>query len=207
MEKAMKPFFPVFLDLENQRTLVIGTNEAAIEKIEKLLFSGAIITIIATKISSKVLLLKNDYPNQINIYKNQVTKGDVRNNRIIFSAINNAQKNDQIRSWCKEFGILFNAIDRPNYCDFYMSSQIERGPLQIAISTQGKFPGLATAIRSWLETILPDQDINILEEMTQVRHQIKQKIPDPNLRRKILMDLTQNIKNQYLKIDTREKEA
>ena len=48
-------------------------------------------------------------------------------------------------------GVLCNAVDEPDRCDFYYPAVVRRGPLQIAISTGGLFPALAQRLRQNLE--------------------------------------------------------
>jgi len=48
-------------------------------------------------------------------------------------------------------GILCNAVDDVENCHFYYGSIVQRGDLQIAISTNGKSPALAQRLRQELE--------------------------------------------------------
>jgi precorrin-2 dehydrogenase/sirohydrochlorin ferrochelatase len=48
-------------------------------------------------------------------------------------------------------GILCNAVDDIERCHFYYGSVVQRGDLQIAISTNGKSPALAQRLRLQLE--------------------------------------------------------
>ena len=47
--------------------------------------------------------------------------------------------------------ILCNAVDDIDHCHFYYGSVVQRGDLQIAISTNGKSPALAQLLRQELE--------------------------------------------------------
>lgn len=47
-------------------------------------------------------------------------------------------------------GILVNVEDKPEFCDFYFTSFVERGDLTIAVSTGGASPTLAQEIKSQL---------------------------------------------------------
>src|SRR5216684_1225574 len=48
-------------------------------------------------------------------------------------------------------GILCNAVDDIEHCHFYYGSVVQRGDLQIAISTNGNSPALAQRLRLQLE--------------------------------------------------------
>src|SRR6202035_5042314 len=49
-------------------------------------------------------------------------------------------------------GVLCNAVDEPERCDFYFPAVVRRGELQIAISTGGLSPALAQRLRRELES-------------------------------------------------------
>ena len=51
-------------------------------------------------------------------------------------------------------GVLVNVEDQTALCDFHMPAMVRRGDLVLAISTGGRSPGLARALREWLETLL-----------------------------------------------------
>jgi precorrin-2 dehydrogenase/sirohydrochlorin ferrochelatase len=49
-------------------------------------------------------------------------------------------------------GILVNAEDIPELCDFHVPAIVRRGDLVLTASTGGRAPGLARRLREWLET-------------------------------------------------------
>jgi len=51
-------------------------------------------------------------------------------------------------------GVLVNVEDVSALCDFHMPAIVRRGDLVLAISTGGKSPGLARALRHWLERLI-----------------------------------------------------
>ncbi|MGK6318470.1 siroheme synthase [Sphingomonas sp. DT-204] len=52
-------------------------------------------------------------------------------------------------------GVLVNAADRPDLCDFTMPAIVERGDVVVAVGTGGASAGLSAQLRQRLETWLP----------------------------------------------------
>lgn len=52
-------------------------------------------------------------------------------------------------------GVLVNAVDRPDLCDFTLPAIVDRSPVLVAIGTAGVSAGLAAALRQRIEAILP----------------------------------------------------
>ncbi len=52
-------------------------------------------------------------------------------------------------------GILANAADDPELCDFYVPASVQRGPVLVSVSTNGASPLLAGRVRRLLEALLP----------------------------------------------------
>lgn len=52
-------------------------------------------------------------------------------------------------------GVLVNAVDRPELCDFTLPAIVDRAPLLVAVGTGGVSAGLAAALRQRLETLVP----------------------------------------------------
>ena len=86
----------------------------------------------------------------------------------------------------KARGLLVNATDRPDLCDFTVPSLLERGPVQIAVGTGGVSAGLAKALRLRLEAILPATLGRLAEALGEARRDLRQRFPDAGQRRRAL---------------------
>src|SRR5208282_4899299 len=72
-------------------------------------------------------------------------------------------------------GILCNSVDDIENCHFYYGAIVQRGDLQIAISTNGKSPALAQRIRRELEETYGEQYAAWLEKLGNTRNALRAK--------------------------------
>lgn len=86
----------------------------------------------------------------------------------------------------KARGILVNAVDRPDWCDFTLPAIIDRDPVLIAIGTGGASAGLAAAVRQRLETLLPAGLGALATALHATRSAIRARFPAPEDRRRAL---------------------
>ncbi|MEO6216300.1 MAG: NAD(P)-dependent oxidoreductase [Sphingomonas sp.] len=86
----------------------------------------------------------------------------------------------------KARGILVNAVDRPDWCDFTLPAIIDRDPVLIAIGTGGASAGLAAAVRQRLETLLPASLGGLAAALDQARAAIRARLPAIDDRRRAL---------------------
>lgn len=86
----------------------------------------------------------------------------------------------------KARGILVNAVDRPDHCDFTLPAIIDRDPVLISIGTGGASAGLAKTIRQRLEVLLPASLGHLAQRLSNARAAMKARWPDPNDRRRAI---------------------
>jgi uroporphyrin-III C-methyltransferase/precorrin-2 dehydrogenase/sirohydrochlorin ferrochelatase len=83
-------------------------------------------------------------------------------------------------------GILVNAVDRPDLCDFTLPAIVDRDPVLIAIGTGGTSAGLAKALRQRLETLLPARLGRLAEALHAARDAIRGRWPEATERRRAI---------------------
>jgi uroporphyrin-III C-methyltransferase/precorrin-2 dehydrogenase/sirohydrochlorin ferrochelatase len=83
-------------------------------------------------------------------------------------------------------GIPVNVVDRPEYCTFITPSVVERGPLQIAISTGGAAPVLARLLRQKIEAVVAPGWGRLAALMGRRQAETRAALPDVAQRRRVL---------------------
>lgn len=83
-------------------------------------------------------------------------------------------------------GVLVNATDRPEHCDFTLPAIVDRDPVLIAIGTGGASAGLAKALRQRLEAMLPARLGALADALARARAAMKARWPGAAERRRAI---------------------
>jgi len=83
-------------------------------------------------------------------------------------------------------GILVNATDRPDLCDFTLPAIVDRAPVLVAIGTGGASAGLAKALRQRIEALLPADLGRLAEALFAARAAIRARWPEADARRRAI---------------------
>ena len=181
------PLFPAFLKLSNRRVLVVGGGAIAAQKIPGLLEAGALVHVISPKLNPAVTELVRT--GQIDWSPKPFEPDDLLNAFLVIAATSLRELNAQVYREADDRNILCNAVDDIENCHFYYGSIVQRGDLQIAISTNGKSPALAQRLRKELETQFgPEYEI-WLEWLGAAREALRAQSQDPEATKRWLHSL------------------
>ncbi len=153
--------FPVFLKLNQLHTVLIGAGKVGLEKLNAIMANSPLarVTVIALKISEEVYVLAAKYPTVI-IKEKKFSDGDLDPANLVVAATNDSALNAYVRGAAHSRNLLINVADKPELCDFYLGSIVQKGDLKVAISTNGKSPTVAKRLKEVLNEGFPE-DINI----------------------------------------------
>lgn len=98
---------------------------------------------------------------------------------MVLTAVDDPEASTRIWKLCKERRIAVNVADVPPECDFYFGSVHRDGPLQIMVSTNGKGPRLASAIRKYIAKLLPKQAGQAIDSVGELRVKLRRMVPSP----------------------------
>jgi len=143
-----KPLFPLFLRLEGKRCLVVGGGAIAWPKARKLHATGGAVTMVAPKFAPAPGDVDASAIRQI---ERRFEPEDLEGQALVIAATDDREVQEAVRAEAARRGIWCNVVDVPELCDFTFGAELQRGALQIAISTEGQFPLLAQRLRDRLE--------------------------------------------------------
>lgn len=166
--------FPVFLKLEELNVLLVGAGYVGCEKLNALLANSpnVQVKVVAIAVSNDFRDMASAFAN-ITIVEKAFEAPDLQGAHIVIAATNDNALNQLIRQSAHASNLLVNVADKPELCDFYLSSIVKKGNLKIAISTNGKSPTMAKRLRELFQTYLPDEVDQSLEQLSKLREQLK----------------------------------
>ncbi len=163
--------FPAFLKLTNRRVLLVGGGSIAAQKIPGLLEAGAQVHVVSPKLTSELTeWVRNQ---KISWSPKPFEPQDLDNAFLVIAATSLRDLNSQVYREADHRNILCNAVDDIDHCHFYYGSIVQRGDLQIAISTNGKSPALAQRLRKELEQQFGPEYANWLDSLGAARDALR----------------------------------
>lgn len=170
--KELNTLFPVFLKLEKLTTLVVGGGYVATEKLTAIFQNSpqANVRLVAKEICEEVrkFIAEQNIPYEERAFE----ATDLEGIDLAIIAINDKDISYEIHSACLDKGVLTNVADKPELCDFYLSSVVQKGNLKIAISTNGKSPTIAKRVKEVLTEAFPHEMDDVLNNMANIRQQL-----------------------------------
>ena len=167
--------FPLFFKLDNRKVLIVGGGDVALRKADLLSRAGAAITIVAPSICDELHALLSDEKHTL-IYENY-NKKYMQGARVIIAGTDDEALNHQIHADATALNIPVNVVDTPHLCDFIFPAIVDRNPIVIGISSNGKAPVLARLLRARLETLIPQGYGKLAKLAGEFRSEVKNKIP------------------------------
>ena len=180
--------FPMFLKLAGRKCIVVGAGAIAENKINSLLNAEAEVTVVAPVINIAVRQLAS--LGCVALIEREFVPEDLSEAFLVIAATSNTEVNRRVYEEAQRRRVLCNAVDVPEYCDFYFPSVVQRGALQIVISTAGESPALAQRLRVEIEEQLDAATGDWLARLGKARREVLATIPAGEERRQLLHELS-----------------
>ena len=165
-------YYPVFLNVDGKKCVVVGGGQVAWRKVRVLLEHGADIEVISPDLCSELAKLAES--GEIHALTREYQAGDLKNAFVAIAATDDNEINQRVVVEARRRAVLVNVVDDAENSDFIVPSFLRRGDITIAVSTNGKIPALARKIRSRLEKEMGDEYASLASLVSEVRGEVKQ---------------------------------
>jgi siroheme synthase-like protein len=158
--------YPVNLVVDGRPVLVVGGGRVAIGKVRRLVESGARVTVIAPEVADEIVAMG------VTVERRPYARGDLAGYRLVVTATG-TDVDGQVFDEGEACGVWVNAADDPAHCSFTLPAVARRGAIQVAVSTDGRSPAMASWLRSQLEAWLGPEHETLLEILHQEREALR----------------------------------
>jgi precorrin-2 dehydrogenase/sirohydrochlorin ferrochelatase len=185
-------FYPLFLNLEGKRCLVVGGGTVAERKAQGLIEARASVVVVSPVVTQTIYRWVVD--ETIAHIPRPFRDEDVEGCRLVLAATNREQVNTQVAAAAHRRGIWVNVVDTPAACDFIAPAVVRRGALQIAISTSGNSPTLAKRLREALEALIGPEYGEVAELLGSLRVALRSQQEPPEVRKALFEALLEAVR-------------
>jgi siroheme synthase-like protein len=179
--------FPIFVKLEGRLIVVVGGGNISEGKIPGVLAAGAQIRLIAPTVTPQIAEWVRF--GKIDWLPKEFEAVDLNGAFLVIAATSAPGVNEAVFREAEARGLLCNAVDDLEHCHFYYGAVVQRGDLQIAISTNGKSPALAQRLRTEFEAAFGPEYEVWLQWLGAAREALRASGPSSETSKKLLHEL------------------
>lgn len=128
-------YFPMFVELQSRKCLVVGGGRMALHKVRVLREFGASIYLVAPEILDEIKEMADV------VWKERpFCPADVSGMKLVVAATGDKEQNHQVAHICRQQKIPVNAVDQIEDCSFLFPSYLKQGEVVAAFSSGGQSP-------------------------------------------------------------------
>ena len=177
-----KPYFALNLDVQGKPCLVIGGDEEALEKSERLIEAQADLTVVAKRAMPQLVEYLAKLGAKLEI--REATPADIAGKFFVLNCVKTeAPLSQWIYDECLKHHAIISAYDQPKVSNAVMMSLVRAGKLRITIASNGSSPGLVSATRRAFEKMFDEKFTRYSESVVEQRNCHIEKGADPHYRK------------------------
>ncbi|MBI5565093.1 MAG: bifunctional precorrin-2 dehydrogenase/sirohydrochlorin ferrochelatase [Chloroflexi bacterium] len=163
----MKTYPICLIGLEQRQVVVIGGGNVAARKVLGLLSAGACVKVVAPVLAPALCALAA--ADSIEALEREYRPGDLGDAGLVIAATNDPAVNQRVWAEARQCGCLINVVDDPAHSNFIVPAVVQRGELNIAITTGGASPALARRLRERIEEQIGPEYADLADVLAQTR--------------------------------------
>ncbi len=185
--------FPLTLDVKGRPCVVMGGDEEAADKVQRLVDAGAKVTVVSPTLNDALrkLTAAGKVIHRVRLFRGQDAEGT-------FLVLNTLRTDEEFARSLYELAtkekFLLCSLDQPAYSNAWLPAVVSRGHLRCAVSTSGTAPALASRLRQDMEEIFDETFQSFLDWLSSVRESVQESEVDAERRRMLLRDAVTGFK-------------
>jgi precorrin-2 dehydrogenase / sirohydrochlorin ferrochelatase len=170
-ETAGPTIFPIALKLTGRTVLVVGAGPVAWHKVQQLLAAGAAVNVVAPTACAEFQAAAGSAA--FSWARRGFVADDLAGVDLVVTATGVAEVDHDVAAAAQARRIWVNAADQPEDCSFYMTANVIRGPVVVAVSTSGQSPALASYLRRRIDAWLEPDLARLAESVATARRHLR----------------------------------
>ncbi len=183
-------YFPLLMNIDYKKVVIVGGGQVARQKVEALLPTKALVTVISPAVTEKLQHYINE--GLVAWKEKAFVPADLDDAALIFAVTNDEEVNNAVEEAAQHWQLLSRA-DAKGRVDFINPAVVRRGDFVLTVSTSGASPGLTRRVKTDLEEqfgVHYAQYVSFLKEARQrilqvftgdVKKQLLAELLDPQL--------------------------
>jgi uroporphyrin-III C-methyltransferase/precorrin-2 dehydrogenase/sirohydrochlorin ferrochelatase len=176
----MTAFYPVFLNLRGRHAVVVGGGAVAEQKVRGLLAAGAHVTVVSPETTPGLGDLAAR--GSVEVRRRPYRTGDLLGVWLAIAATDDRAANATVWAEAEQEGVLLNAVDDVDHCNFIAPAIHREGDITVAVSTAGKSPALAARLRDRIGRLIGRAEARLCELLGELRPELAERVPDTRAR-------------------------
>jgi len=178
--------------LAGEKALIVGEGQEPEFKALKLLDSRAKVTVVGRSFTGGLLRLASSRKGQVRLISAEPTKDVILRTvrelrpRVVFISTGRPELDEELsgavrrRDWR---AALVCVVDEPRLNDFNMPAIAKKGDIRVGVSTGGRSPAMAAALRRKIEKVITRQDVLQVRLQGHIRKASRSRLADAESRK------------------------
>lgn len=184
-------YFPMFVELNGKKCLIIGGGKVALRKAVALLDFEASLTVVADRIIPEFRELEASHKPFVELIGRAYKEEDLQEAFLVIAATDDKELNRRISADCKAKGIPVNVVDVKEECSFIFPAYVRKKSITVGITSSGNSPVLTQQIKKTVEKHLPDYIGLLSDKMGNARKLVKSEFHTERERKQVYIRMAE----------------
>ncbi len=173
--KKQFPYYPIYIDIEGRAVLIVGGGTVCARKAETMMRYGARVTIVSPEITDEIAAWES--AGVLAVRRKLYAEADLDGASIVIASTDDRCVNARVARDCRRRKIPVNVVDVTHLCEFIVPAIIEKGSIQIAVSTGGKSPAISRTLKEDLQRSIGPEYAEVNDLLGTLRKSAKKVLP------------------------------
>jgi len=169
------PYYPIYIDIEDRQVLIVGGGTVCARKAETMMRYGARVTVVSPEVTDEIKAWERD--GALTVRRKMYEESDLDGASMVIASTDDESVNTRVAHDCRQRRVPVNVVDVTHLCEFIVPAIIEKGSIQIAVSTGGKSPAVGRTLKEDLQRMIGPEYAELNDLLGTLRKSAKSVLP------------------------------